>query len=139
MYQNLVRKITWSGTVFFVFFSLSLQAALSREVQYYDLVQVLTAVTSQIHVSGTQRCDIRRTVTDFSKDSQDKAFLDTLVLTTKTVRFIETSVTTFQSIDLNITEYAIFKDASYKRGGELLEIILPNITSLFLMSTEMHN
>ena len=96
-------------------------------------------MTSQRHVSGTSHRDVRRKVADFSKDSQDKAFLDTLVLTTKTVRFIETSVTIFQSIELNIPEYGTFKDSTHKRGGELLEIILPKITYFFLMRTEIYN
>jgi hypothetical protein len=120
--------------LYLCFVSLSLQVALWRA-----FFEVITAVTSQRHVSGTSRRDVRRTVTDFYKRSHDKAFLDTLVLTTKILRFIETSVTIFQSIELNIPEYGIFKNSIFKRGGESLEIILPKITYFFLMRTEMYD
>ena len=96
-------------------------------------------MTSQRHVSGTSHRDVRRTFTDFFKDSQDKAFLDTLVLTTKTLRFIGTSVTISQPLEFNITEYGLFKDSINKRGGELIEAILPKILYFLLMRKEMYN
>jgi len=108
------------------------------EEQYYDFFS-FSQQWRQRHVSGTSRRDVRLTITDFFKDSQDKAFLDTLVLMTKTLQFIEISVTIFQSLELNIPEYRIFKNSTYKRGGELLEIYLPKTTYFFLIRTEMYN
>ena len=109
---------------------------MGEEQHYYFFLCSPSGVTEGTSLG---RHDDWRQVTDFSKNTQDKTFLDTLVLETKTLRFIGNYVTIFQSTERNIPEYWIFKASTIKRGGELFEIILPKIMYCFLMRMEMYN